>query len=124
MTLILGSYEMKGGGRERAMRRVSSFCVNHQVVTPSSTIFTSNQQLNPKKNYQKNENKTVQMSPRKVTSKSRDGILEPCIFIRGYGQKLDSSQTQVFVWFSTLVYPFYKMLFMNRLEFSCFMDFL
>jgi hypothetical protein len=32
-------------------------------------------------------------------------------------QKLESSQTQVFVWFSTLFYPFYKMLLMNRLEF-------
>ncbi len=39
------------------------------------------------------------------------------------GHKLDSSQTQVFVWFSTHIFPFYKMLFMNRLEFSCFADF-
>jgi hypothetical protein len=29
---------------------------------------------------------------------------------------LESSQTRVFVWFSTLIFPFYKMLFMNRLE--------
>jgi hypothetical protein len=35
-----------------------------------------------------------------------------------------SSQTQVFVWFSTFVFPFFKMLYMNRLEFSCFADIL
>ncbi len=35
------------------------------------------------------------------------------------GHKLESSQTRVFVWFSTLFFPFYKMLFM----FSCFGDF-
>jgi len=40
------------------------------------------------------------------------------------GHKLKSCQTRVFVWFSTLIFPFYKMLFMNRLEFSCFADFL
>ncbi len=34
--------------------------------------------------------------------------------------KLESSHIQVFVWFSALVFPFYKMLFMNRLEFSGF----
>ncbi len=39
------------------------------------------------------------------------------------GHKLESSQIRVFVWFSTLIFPFYKMLFMNRLEFSCFTDF-
>jgi hypothetical protein len=38
--------------------------------------------------------------------------------------KLGPSQTQVFVWFSTLIFQFYKMLFMKRLEFSCFADFL
>jgi hypothetical protein len=38
------------------------------------------------------------------------------------GHKLKSSQTQIFVWFSTLFFPFYKMLFMNRLDFSCFAD--
>jgi hypothetical protein len=30
---------------------------------------------------------------------------------------------QVFVWFSTLIFLFYKMLFMNRLNFSSFVDF-
>jgi len=34
------------------------------------------------------------------------------------GHKLESSHTQVFVWFSTLIYPFYKMLFTNRSKFS------
>jgi hypothetical protein len=38
-------------------------------------------------------------------------------------QKHESSQTLVFVWFSTLIFPFFKMLFMKRLEFSCFVDF-
>jgi hypothetical protein len=38
--------------------------------------------------------------------------------------KLDSSQTRVFVQFSTLVFMFYKMLFMNKLEVSCFAGFL
>jgi hypothetical protein len=37
------------------------------------------------------------------------------IFSRGF--------TRVFVWFFTLVFLFYKMLFMNRLAFSCFADF-
>jgi hypothetical protein len=40
------------------------------------------------------------------------------------GHKLESSQTLVFDWFSTLIFPLYKMHFMNRLEFSCFADFL
>ncbi len=35
-----------------------------------------------------------------------------------------SSQTWVFVWFSTPIFPFYIMLFMNRLQFYCFADFL
>jgi hypothetical protein len=39
------------------------------------------------------------------------------------GHKHDSSQTRVFVWFSALIFPFYIMLFMKRLEFSCFADF-
>ncbi len=34
------------------------------------------------------------------------------------GQKIEYSQTRVFVSFSTFVFLFYKMLFMNRLEFS------
>ncbi len=38
------------------------------------------------------------------------------------GHELESSQARVFVWFSILIIPFYKMLFMNRLEFSCFAD--
>ncbi len=60
------------------------------------------------------------------------------------GHKLESSQTGVFFWFSTLIFsfykilfmktrvswfstlifPFHKMLFMNKFEFSCFADFL
>ncbi len=36
------------------------------------------------------------------------------------GHKLESSQSWVFVWFSTLIFLFYKMLVMNRLDFSCF----
>jgi hypothetical protein len=39
------------------------------------------------------------------------------------GHKLESSQTRVFVSFFTLIFPFYKMLFTNRLEFYCFTDF-
>ncbi len=37
--------------------------------------------------------------------------------------KLESSQAQVFVWFSTPIFPFYKVLFMNRLEFFLFRRF-
>jgi hypothetical protein len=37
--------------------------------------------------------------------------------------KFESFKTQVFVWFSTLIFPFYKLLLMKRLEFSCFSDF-
>jgi hypothetical protein len=39
------------------------------------------------------------------------------------GLYLESSQTLDFVWFSTLIFTFYKMLFANRLEFSCIADF-
>jgi hypothetical protein len=39
------------------------------------------------------------------------------------GQKLESSQAGVFVWFSTLIFPFHRMLLMNRQEFSCFAAF-
>ncbi len=50
-------------------------------------------------------------------------------FLNGFlvevsGHKLESSQTRVFVWFSNLIFPFFKMLFMNILEFSCVADFL
>jgi hypothetical protein len=47
---------------------------------------------------------------------SRDGILEQH-FSGDFWHRLESSQTQVFVWFSTLIFPFYKMIFMNRLDF-------
>ncbi len=39
------------------------------------------------------------------------------------GHKLKSSESDVFVWFFTLIFPFYKMSFMNRLDISCFVDF-
>jgi hypothetical protein len=39
------------------------------------------------------------------------------------GHKLESSQTPVFVWFSTLIFLFYKMLFTIKLGFFCFADF-
>ncbi len=53
----------------------------------------------------------------------RDGILERHFF-EVSGHKLESSQIQVFVWFSTQIFLFYRIIFMKRLEFSCFMDFL
>jgi hypothetical protein len=37
--------------------------------------------------------------------------------------KLESFHTRVFVWFPPLIFLFYKMLFMNRLDFSCIADF-
>ncbi len=40
-----------------------------------------------------------------------------------FEHKLESSQIRVFFWFSILIFQFFKMLFMNRLEFSCFADF-
>jgi hypothetical protein len=46
------------------------------------------------------------------------------ILVEVSGIKLESSQTEVFVWVSPLFFPFYyNMLYMNRLEFSCFADF-
>ncbi len=56
-------------------------------------------------------------------------FMQTWIFRRAFlvevsGHKLESSQTRLFVWFSTLIFPFYKMLFMNRLKFSFFADFL
>ncbi len=44
--------------------------------------------------------------------KNRDGILEQPFLVEVYGHNLESSL--VFY----LIFPFYKMLFMNRLEFS------
>jgi hypothetical protein len=44
-------------------------------------------------------------------------------FNRSFWAKLEFSQTRTFVWFSTFIFPFYKMLFMSRREFSCFVDF-
>ncbi len=38
--------------------------------------------------------------------------------------KLESSYIRVFVWFSTFIFPFYKMQFMNTFKFSFFADFL
>ncbi len=55
--------------------------------------------------------------------KSRDTVPLSGIFTEVSGHKLESSHTIVVVWFSTLIYTFYKMLFMNRREFSCFADF-
>ncbi len=45
-------------------------------------------------------------------------------FLRFLGMNFDFSQIRVFVCFPTLIFPFYKMLFMNRLGFSCVADFL
>jgi hypothetical protein len=45
-------------------------------------------------------------------------------FSQGLWAKIESSHTRVIVWFSTLTFPFYKMLFMKRLELSCFADFI
>jgi hypothetical protein len=50
---------------------------------------------------------------------SGDGILELHFLSRFLG--INSSLLRLE--FSTLIFPFYKMLFMNRLEFSCFADF-
>jgi hypothetical protein len=41
--------------------------------------------------------------------------------VQYFEHKLKSSR--VFIWFSTLVFPFYQMLFVKRLEFSCSADF-
>ncbi len=38
---------------------------------------------------------------------------------RFLGLNFESSQARVFVWFFTFIFLFYKMLFMNRLKFSC-----
>ncbi len=45
-------------------------------------------------------------------------------FVEVSEHKLVSFQTRVFVWFSTLILPVYRMLFINRLKFACFADFL
>ncbi len=52
-----------------------------------------------------------------------DGILEQYFLVEVSGHQLESSQTLVIVWFSTLIFPFYNILFKNRLEFSGFADF-
>jgi hypothetical protein len=54
-----------------------------------------------------------------------DGVLERHFFVKvsAWAYKLESSQTRVFVWFSTFVFRSYKMLFLNRLEYFCFAHF-
>jgi hypothetical protein len=49
--------------------------------------------------------------------------LQTAFLVEVSEHKLKSSRTRVFVWFSTLIFPFYKMLFMNKLEFSSFAKF-
>jgi hypothetical protein len=44
------------------------------------------------------------------------------ILVEISGHKLESSHTRVFAWFSTRIFPFFKTLFTNRLELSCFED--
>lgn len=44
-------------------------------------------------------------------------------FVKVFVQNLEVSQTLAFVWFSTQVFPFYKMLFIKNLEVSCLIDF-
>jgi|LakMenEpi03Aug12_release.lakeMendotaPanAssembly.Ray.scaffolds.fasta_scaffold5164490_1 hypothetical protein len=39
------------------------------------------------------------------------------------GHKLESSQSRVLYVFLPSFFRFYKMIFMNRLDFSCFVDF-
>ncbi len=48
-------------------------------------------------------------------------LTDPDSEVSGY--KLESSQSLLIVWFSTFIFLFYKMLFMSKLEFSCFADF-
>jgi hypothetical protein len=45
------------------------------------------------------------------------------ILVKVSGHELESSQSRVFVWFSTLIFQFYKMLLMNRLEIFLFSGF-
>ncbi len=55
--------------------------------------------------------------------RNRDGILKCNFLFEVSGQRLESSQTRLFVGVSALIFPFYKMLFMNKLKFPCFADF-
>jgi hypothetical protein len=48
----------------------------------------------------------------------RDGILERQFCSRSFWAETRAFSDKVSVWFSTIIFPFYKMLFMNRLEFS------
>ncbi len=64
----------------------------------------------------------VKKSAKKVTHK-KETFTEMAFLAVVSGHKLDSSQTQVFVRFSILSFLFYKMLFMNRVKYSCFADF-
>jgi hypothetical protein len=57
-----------------------------------------------------------------LTSKDLEMEFLNGIFSRGFW-----TETRVFLdssfWVSSLIFPFYKMLFMNRLKFSCSVDF-
>ncbi len=47
---------------------------------------------------------------------ARDGILKQLFLVEVSGHKLESSQARVLIRFSTLIFPLYKMLFMNIVE--------
>jgi hypothetical protein len=55
-------------------------------------------------------------------SLSRYRILEWHFYSRFLGINSSFLRFKIFVWFSTFIFPFYKIFFMNRLEFSCFAD--
>ncbi len=67
--------------------------------------------------------KILRLPPHSYQNERRTGIWRSnswtAFFVEVSGHKLESSQTRVFY----PHFPFYKILFMNRLEFPCFTDF-
>ncbi len=60
---------------------------------------------------------------KRADEEHRDVILERHFYSRFLG--INSSLLRLeFLYGFTLIFPFYKLLFMNRLEFICFADFL
>ncbi len=129
--LLTGEGGRDGGGAESYCREKAWSSINHQFIL-SVPCFRGSPFLDEEGRAQVTftmpgsipvsfaTNAAVSMLALCVLSKeSWEKILDR-LFSPVSGHKFESSQTQIFGWFSILVFLFYKMPF----EFSCFADFL
>ncbi len=108
---------------------VLSYCVQQglgcQVLCPSDTtctVFTCMQNIEQARaRHTRAENIVfVYLNPSNTSYLEQRSKSSTIFLVEVSGNTLESSQTRV----STLIFPFYNILFMNILEFSCFADFL